>query len=405
MLRQAFFTLALQLGLAPASNEAFGEYVESFGKAYASSRELQLRQSLFEERAAQVEAHNSIPGSTWVAGYNDFTDATDEELQRLLGFNSRLRGRSDLAMLNFASRKEADEAPPLVLPDSVDWRLKSPAVVSPVKNQGGCGSCWAFAATEVIESHVALQTGVLLSLSPQQITSCAPNPRHCGGQGGCDGSTAELAFDYVIAAGGLADIWHYPYLSALEFATLECRNESELPYPKAASITGFASLPENDAPALMEAIASKGPIAVSVDASAWWMYASGIFDSCNKTAPNVNHAVVGIGYGIENNTKYWLVRNSWGNRFGEDGYIRLRRYDDEPCGQDPRPQDGFGCEDDEATKQYIACGECGVLSMSNYPTGAKVGPVDTVRRVAAADDGLLVQQGDSLPLMTGSLHV
>ncbi|CAJ1416606.1 unnamed protein product [Effrenium voratum] len=205
-----------------------------------------------------------------------------------------------------------------------------------------------------------------------ELTSCVSNPRSCGGDGGCTGATAQLAFDYAAQKGGLSDIWMYPYLSGTKYSTEECKGTNGTVYlPKKASITGHVNVPKNDAAALMEAI-SKGPVAVSVDATDWWMYAGGIWDSCNKTAPNINHAVTLEGYGEENGTKYWLIRNSWGNNFGENGYIRLRRWDDEPCGDDPAPLQGSGCKVGEPAKIY-ACGECGVLSDSSYPMGAKLG--------------------------------
>merc|ERR1711916_169289 len=97
------------------------------------------------------------------------------------------------------------------LPEEMDWRQKE--VVSPVKDQGQCGSCWAFASTATIESHVALNSGLLFSLSPQQIASCAPNPDSCGGTGGCMGGTAEIAFDYIAKSKGIQQSFQYPYTS------------------------------------------------------------------------------------------------------------------------------------------------------------------------------------------------
>jgi cathepsin L len=96
------------------------------------------------------------------------------------------------------------------LPDSVDWRTKG--VTTPVKNQGGCGSCWAFSSTAALESHIAIQTGKLFSLSPQTMVSCIPNPKSCGGNGGCTGSTAEIAFSWV-AEHGMIDEWRFGYQS------------------------------------------------------------------------------------------------------------------------------------------------------------------------------------------------
>eukprot|EP00931_Biecheleriopsis_adriatica_P027233 TRINITY_DN1640_c0_g1_i2.p1 TRINITY_DN1640_c0_g1~~TRINITY_DN1640_c0_g1_i2.p1 ORF type:complete len:495 (+),score=92.64 TRINITY_DN1640_c0_g1_i2:202-1485(+) len=352
-----------------------------------------MRRSLFEERAREVAAQNARPGSSWVAGFNDLTDATPEELRSLLGYNKALRGFSEDIIEGAASRSLAEHGRrrrrrKLGLPKSVDWRRSVPAVVTPVKRQGGCGSCWAFAAAETIESHTAISTGILTSLSPEELNDCTPNPRQCGGSGGCSGAVVQLAYNYTISAGGLAGIWNYPYQSGFGESPA-CQNGSDGTFrmPRRASITGYRGLPQNDAAALMEAVATKGPIAVSVDATDWWMYQQGIFDSCNHSAPNINHAVVLDGYGTENGTDYWLVRNSWGFEFGEAGYIRLRRYDVEPCGEDPAPLDGFACKVGGPQK-VTACGECGVLSDSSYPTGAKTGPMDGFEyRPAPAPEG------------------
>jgi cathepsin L len=355
----------------PLLSSEFRSFLQQFGKVYHDEAELAMRHSLFHERLAQVAAINSRPGRTWVAGVNPLTDATSSEFQRLLGYNKGLRGvvagvgGASFGFINSADGETLISEP---LPESVDWRKHSPPVVPPVKTQGDCGSCWAFAAADAIESHVAIATGTLLSLSPQQLNSCAPNPQHCGGEGGCSGSTPQLAFNYTINAGGITDIWSYPYLSGVKYKTLDCLNVDTMPL-FVASISGFAQLPSNDGLALAMAIATAGPVAVALDANAWYLYSSGIFDSCNKTNPDINHAVLVVGYGIENGTKYWTVRNSWGPFWGEDGYIRLRRYDQEPCGVDINPFDGFVCENGPST--VAACGECGLLADPSYPTGAR----------------------------------
>merc|ERR1719394_1691528 len=111
---------------------------------------------------------------------------------------------------------------PSTLPDTIDWRDQRPNVVTPVKNQGMCGSCWAVTAVEVMETHIALKTGHLLELSPQQLTSCTPNPDQCGGDGGCDGATASLAFSYTIKA-GISSQWLYPYTSGITGMTGKCK--------------------------------------------------------------------------------------------------------------------------------------------------------------------------------------
>merc|ERR1719408_543356 len=135
---------------------------------------------------------------------------------------------------------------------------------------------------------------------------------------------------------------------------------------------GFEMLETNDYTALMTAVATKGPIAISVAAGGigWQLYGGGIYKNggalgCNM---NVDHAVQLVGYGEDKDTMYWLVRNSWGS-WGEKGYMRLKRFGEgqEPCGVDKKPKDGMACDGDTDKPTY--CGLCGVLSSSSYPTG------------------------------------
>jgi cathepsin L len=137
----------------------------------------------------------------------------------------------------------------------------------------------AFASTAVIESHVAINSGLLFDLSPEQIAMCAPNPDSCGGTGGCQGATAEIAFEYVTGSIGMMEEYQYPYLSYYA-KNFECSMPAD--QPAVATINGYVQLPENNYTALMNAIATVGPIAVSVDASAWGAYKSGVFAGCNQ---------------------------------------------------------------------------------------------------------------------------
>ena len=167
-------------------------------------------------------------------------------------------------------------------------------------------------------------------ISPNVITaSCSPNPDSCGGTGGCGGATAEIAFDYVASSSGLDQEFQLPYLS-YNGENYACPAISA----PVATIGGYIKLPENNYTALMTAIATVGPIAVSVDASGWGAYEGGIYTYWNKEAPVINHAVVLVGYGEEGGQKYWTIRNSWSPSWGEAGYIRLARSDDDElnCG-------------------------------------------------------------------------
>jgi len=350
----------------------FDQYLRRHGKSYTGA-EYEARQALFMRRSQEVDALNARPNAFWVAGLNHLSDLDDGELRRFRGYNKAFSAGGSGDGTGFGSTLRA--AARVQPSESKDWRDHRPAVVSPVKTQGACGSCWAFSAIQTIETQVALATGKLLSLSPQQLTSCTNNTRQCGGGGGCEGAVPELAFNYTVQAGGLSEIWEYPYLSGTSGQDEDCYQPASF---KRAMITGYVQVPSNDAAALIEAVFSIGPVGVSVDASTWSSYQSGIFDHCNRINPDINHAVNVVGYGASNGTKYWLIRNSWGTMWGEDGYMRLLRHydgtavsDEEPCGDDITPSHGFACEGE--TEPITVCGECGILSFSSYPVGASYG--------------------------------
>jgi len=254
------------------------------------------------------------------------------------------------------------------LPQNVDWRDKG--IISPVKDQGRCGSCWSFATTEEVESYWALSTGRLHILSEQQILDCTPNPQHCGGTGGCDGGTYELAWDRIRVMGGLTSEWTYPYQSYYG-AAFECRYTQFAPV--VANVTQYVNLPVNEQDPILDHLANKGPLAISVDASSWAAYESGVFDGCNQTSPDIDHAVQLVGYGTDSTLgDYWLVRNSWSPSWGEDGYIKLKRTQEIICGIDTNPSDGDGCSGGPPTVKV--CGTCGILFDGAFPVvGASMG--------------------------------
>jgi cathepsin L len=198
---------------------------------------------------------------------------------------------------------------------------------------------------------------------------CAPNPDHCGGDGGCEGSTAELAFTYATGSHGLFQEYQYPYVSYYG-QDYTCKTPPGATAP-VAKIDGYVQLPNNDYKTLMNAVASIGPIAINVDASTWHAYEGGIFAGCNQASPDVNHVVVLVGYGEDRRgQKYWLVRNSWSAAWGEQGYIKLARFDndEERCGDDVTPQDGVACANQ--TEPVKVCGTCGAIYDSSYPLNA-----------------------------------
>ena len=217
------------------------------------------------------------------------------------------------------------------------------------RNQG-----WAFSATETVESQYAISSGKLLTLAPQSYVDCVENPHECGGTGGCQGATMELAFNLTVSK-GIALESEMPYKG---------RDETCKPYQPAVKASGYVRLPVNDADALEEALARQGPVAVTVAASSWQLYGGGIFSGCSKHSTAIlDHGVQAVGYTKDS----WLIRNSWGASWGEEGYIRLSRASDSKTFIDTRPADGEACK--PYPKTQTVGGECGVLFDTSYPTG------------------------------------
>merc|ERR1719486_1577029 len=246
-----------------------------------------------------------------------------------------------------------------------------------VKNQADCGSCWAIASSTVLEAHNEIANGKHKIFSTQQIVDCTPNPRHCGGDGGCKGATAELAMEWVLKH-GLADASEIPYKAHDGTCTMGSPTkdmaaaliDASSPVAPGAGaaamgMTGWETLPKNEYEPLVRALAERGPVAVSVAADAWFSYESGIFNGCGKDAV-IDHAVVAMGYGEEDGHKFWVIQNSWGREWGESGHIRLERHDgNDYCGMNNDPPKGVACEGE--TTPVPVCGMCGVLFDSVVP--------------------------------------
>jgi len=351
---------------------SFEAFTADFAKSYESDAVRAKAAEAFAANLKKIELHNgAVPAPSWVMGVNDYTDMTAEE------FKAVKMGRSKPTAFehNKLTAEEqanfelhhANDVAISQLPNSVDWRTKG--VVTPVKNQGGCGSCWAFSTAETIESHLAIKYGKLLELSEQEFVDCVPNPNKCGGTGGCDGATQWLGFKYA-AANGVTTETSYPYTAQ----TQKCKLADK---KTVGNVSDYVRLPANNYSALMNAVVNVGPIAISAAAEPWQMYERGVFKSkCNA---DVDHAIQLVGYGTDegafgHSQDYWLVRNSWGASWGEKGYIRIERFGDgkEPCAEDKTPDDGTACAG--GPKELEVCGLCGIMSDSSYPTGGSIYP-------------------------------
>jgi len=356
------FLLVLVSGDVLASRERFAEFKQRFNKEYLTKEEENSRYSIFLENLKEVENHNA-GSSTYKRGLNSWSDLSQAEWEQgYLGGYKRLAVPESQSSRTVASKSTKVED----LPESKDWRDEG--IVSAVKNQGRCGSCWAFGTTEQVESYTALETGSLVELSAQQVTSCTPNPLTCGGSGGCDGSTPPLGYNYVQLFGQVKEE-DYPYMCGESAETEDCNYDLASLQP-VASITGFDNLPSNNQEAILSHLATVGPLAISVAANTFKDYESGVFSGCHYDENiQLNHSVQLVGYGSEGGVDYWLVRNSWGADWGEAGYIKVLREAEPQCGTDTTTS-GHVCQGGPGNDVLHVCGMCGMLFETSFPLGA-----------------------------------
>jgi len=351
--------IAVAAAIRPRWNElegyTFDRYAKDHFKVYQNDAEYDMRKQIFEDKLAKIKNHNKDSSKSWKEGVNHFTDRTDAEFQQLLGLDKPLlyTQKASITEQPFVPKVPLSE-----LPTDVDWRKEG--IITAVKDQGQCGSCWSFGSAESVESYWALACDYIGDLSEQQILDCIPNPNQCGGTGGCGGGTPELAF--AALKSGISSEWTYPYVSWFG-ENFECQTNNVNP---TAYVVNFTVLPANQLQPVLEHLATVGPLAVNVEASTWSGYESGVFDGCNKANPDIDHVVQLVGYGTDSNLgDYWLVRNSWSPLFGEQGYIRLKRNSTPQCGVDIIPSDGTGCKGGPAN--VTVCGTCGILYDTSFP--------------------------------------
>lgn len=253
------------------------------------------------------------PDATFTVEMNALGDLTDEE------YNNIYNGLRLSEPYEFKA-PEIDERPLLGLASSVDWRQKG--IVAPVKNQGQCGSCWAFSAAGALESAHAQKTGSLVRLSEQNLVDCSTS----FGNHGCNGGLMDYAFRYVISNRGMAKEADYPY----EARDATCRYKKET---CGSTLAAFKQVTSYSESALQAAVAV-GPVSVAIDASpsTFRFYKSGVYYDASCSSTRLNHGVLAVGYGTEGGADYWLVKNSWGADWGNGGYILMARNRNNNCG-------------------------------------------------------------------------
>lgn len=311
----------------PIVKHLWKAFKETHEKLYLTQEHESLRLGIFTKNLDLIEKHNSeysMGLHSFELGVNFFADWTIEEFrQKMLGTRLNLthtrKGSSGVHLRLL---------PSITLPDEIDWRTEG--AVTPVKNQGECGSCWAFSTTGSLESAHFRATGKLVSLSEQQLVDCSGKFNNEG----CNGGLMDNAFEYIKSIGGLDTEESYPYHAKQE----KCHFKKD---KVAATCSGYVDIPTGDEDALKEAVATQGAVSVAIDVTEdkFMFYKSGVFvdKTCSNGQDDLNHGVLVVGYGADNSTKgepadYWTVKNSWGTKWGEEGYIRMARNHNNMCG-------------------------------------------------------------------------
>lgn len=319
----------------------FFAWSKQHSKTYQTEDETKMRLGIWKTNNAFIEAHNSQqPPPSYSMGHNHFSDLTPDEYQEINklgsyspGLMTPSRSRSNDSITTATLRKNRRMVD---LPESVDWVEKGAIV--PVKNQGMCGSCWAFSAIVAIEGAHYLDTGNLTSLSEQELVDCDKLDMGCGG------GLMDNAFLFDENSTGICSEEEYPY--AMHRRWLRgCGSENgECTPVEHTRVKSFVDV-ENSVDALVEAI-SKQPVSIAIEADqqSFQFYKSGVFDDPN-CGDALDHGVAAVGYGTSEDGKdYFKVRNSWGSSWGDEGYILISR----------------------STENHVN-GTCGILSFASMP--------------------------------------
>ena len=306
---------AHQIETLTAADYKFMEFVSTHGRSYATKAEFEFRSKIFKNKLAEIEEYNASQNTSRV-GINQFADRTAAEMKKMNGYKPVANKTSNVVVLS-------EEG----LADSVDWRTKG--AVTPVKNQGQCGSCWAFSTTGSVEGAMFIKTGSLQSYSEQQLVDCSGSY----GNMGCNGGLMDNAFQYI-EKNPLELESAYPYTARDGTCQYVSSKGSGL-------VANYADVTPNSPSQLTAAIA-KAPVSVAIEADqiAFQMYTSGVITKgCGQ---NLDHGVLAVGYGTDATAgPYFIVKNSWGASWGNKGYVNI----------------GAGSSN-----------VCGILSAASYPT-------------------------------------
>lgn len=280
----------------------FTNFQDKFSKKYENIQELETRFKIFRENFRNIVIHNLDRSQNFTMGINQFTDLTPQE------FKDKWVGGLKADVGSYGCKTFSSSASGA--PASIDWRSKG--AVTTVKDQGQCGSCWTFSSTGAMEGAWAIAKGQLVDLSEQELVDCAGLKY---GSMGCNGGQMEGAFKFIIE-NGQCTASSYPY-TAKDGSCHSCS--------AVAHASSCSDVLPNDQVSMKAAVAQQ-PVAVAIEADTKYFqsYSGGILTS-SSCGTNLDHGVLTVGYGEENGQKYWLVKNSWGTTWGDNGYVKIAR--------------------------------------------------------------------------------
>jgi len=308
----------LILVLAPWSSEAASRSLQNasmherhekwmalYGIVYNDINEKEKHFKIFQKNVAYIESSNKDANKPYKLSVNRFADLTNEEFK---ASRTGFKGNVDSRMTSSFKYENVT-----IVPATLDWRTKG--AVTPMKDQGDCGSCWAFSAVAATEGVIQLATGELISLSEQELVDCDIR----GQSEGCEGGLTDDAFEFI-TQNGLTTEANYPYTGLDDTCNITSEGASPV-----ANITGYEDVPADNELALLKAVANQ-PVSVCIEADGddFQHYSSGVFTAACGT--DLDHCVTAIGYGTsDDGIDYWLLKNSWGTEWGDQGYMMLQR--------------------------------------------------------------------------------